>query len=140
MLWTGAVVWIVGLAAILLVGRHRKNAAELSSRPQTLADRLRPLVEGAVAGELSHSQLAELERSLVALWRKRLRLDSMKASEAIDALREHEVAGGLLRQLEEWLHRPGGEAEVNIASLLAPYEELPAEEFSLESEAAEVTA
>ena len=62
---------------------------------------------------------------------KQLNLDDTKAEDAIVVLREHDQAGVLLRQLETWLHCPGGEQDVDIAVILAPYQDLPADELSL---------
>jgi hypothetical protein len=84
-----------------------------------------------MAGQMSDSRLAQLERALVVLWRKQLNLDDTKAEEAMVVLREHEQAGVLLRQLEAWLHCPAGEQDVDIAVILAPYQNLPADELSL---------
>ena len=97
-------------------------------RPVTLADRLRPLVDAALAGTLSEGQHAELERLLIGYWRKRLKLEHMSPAEAIRVMRQHEEAGALLRNLEEWLHKPGAKAEAaEIAALLRPYQELKPE-------------
>jgi hypothetical protein len=119
-------LWCAGLAAILLLGRHKKTQAEAqASRPVTLADRLRPLVNAALAGALSEGQHAELERLLIGYWRKRLKLEHVSPAEAIRLMRQHEEAGALLRHLEEWLHKPGARAEAaEIAALLRPYQEL----------------
>ena len=122
-------LWCAGLAAILLLGRRKKSQAEAeASRPVTLADRLRPLVDAALAGTLSEGQHAELERLLIGYWRKRLKLEHVGPAEAIRLMREHEEAGALLRKLEEWLHKPGARAEAaEIAALLRPYQELKSE-------------
>ena len=98
------------------------------AKPVTLADVLRPLVKKAQAGELSESGQAELERTLLSVWRKRLKLDDADPAESIIKLRKHEEAGALLRELEKWLHKPGSADDVNIAELLKPYEKLPADE------------
>ena len=121
------VVWGVGLVAILLsfFFPRRARATAAARRPVTLADRLRPLVEGAVAGKLSPGELADLERSLMAYWRKRLRLEKEAPAEAIAVLRGHKDAGPLLNRLEEWLHRPGSSGAVDVGGLLAPYRDLP---------------
>jgi hypothetical protein len=126
----GGSLWCAGLAAILLLGRHKKSQAEAqASRPITLADRLRPLVDAALAGTLSEGQHAELERFLIGYWRKRLKLDHVSPAEAIRLMRQHEEAGALLRNLEEWLHKPGARAEAaEIAALLRPYQELKPED------------
>ena len=97
----------------------------------SLAERLRPLVEGAVAGRLSRIELANLERALLAYWRKRLALESAEPAAAMDAMRKHPEAGPLLAQLEAWLHRPGPPAAVDVPALLAPYRDLPPEAIDL---------
>ena len=126
-----AFVWLIGLALILFWGRKKNQEDRAAKGPPSVADVLRPLVEEAMAGQMSDSRLAQLERALVVLWRKQLNLDGTKAEDAIVVLREHEQAGVLLRQLETWLHRPGGEQDVDIAVILAPYQNLPADELSL---------
>ena len=54
----------------------------------------------------------------------------MKAAEAIGVLRDHEEAGGLLRQLELWLHRRDHNDSVDVAALLKPYQDVPADALS----------
>jgi hypothetical protein len=128
MLVAGGIVWLGGLLVILFAGRKRSRAAALAARqPASLADRLRGTVEKAVAGKLSQSELAELERMLLAYWRRRLDMEQLDAAEAIVRLREHEDAGALLTQLEQWLHCPGTSSDVDVASLLEPYRNLPAD-------------
>ena len=119
--------WVVGLVLILTVGRGAKRDDGREVRPTTLADRLRPIIESASRGSATHRELAHLERMLVAYWRRRLGLDSLPSAQAIGQLREHSESGPLLLELESWLHRPGGEADCDVESLLAPYRELPAD-------------
>lgn len=123
----GAIVlWVVGLLAILLVGRRKQRDVTASAaRPPTAAERLRPLVEQAMHGTLSNTQRAELERTLLAFWRHRLSLDERRPVEAMALLRAHADAGPLLNQLEAWLHRPGNGEAVDLAALLRPYHDLP---------------
>jgi hypothetical protein len=72
----GGSLWCAGLAAILLLGRRKPVAVEGETvGPVTLAARLKPLIEAAVAGTLSEGQHAELERLLIGYWRKRLALE-----------------------------------------------------------------
>jgi hypothetical protein len=121
-------VWLVGLLAILFLGRRKKkDAAHAAGKPRTLADHLRPLVEGALAGRLQPAQLAELERTLLVFWERRLHLRDRKPAEALAELRRHPEAGPLLQQLEAWLHRPGAAGGVDVAGLLEPYRDVPAE-------------
>lgn len=118
----GGITWALGLAAILLVGRHRRRtAAHADDRPVTLADRLRPLVEGARAGSLSTTQRAELERLLLSFWERRLGVADAKPQEAFAVMRRDPDAGPLLKQLEDWLHRPQPASDVDVNRLLQPY-------------------
>jgi hypothetical protein len=128
------VVWGVGLLAIvawMLSPLFRSKAVAAGVRRVSLADRLRPLVQGAIDGKLSHEDLAKLERGLHTLWRKRLNLEAAEPGAAIAKLRSHAEAGPLLGQLELWLHKPGPQTPVDVAALLAPYRELPPEALEL---------
>lgn len=125
----GGASWVAGLVAILGYGRGKK-ARRLSDGPHrlNLADRLRPLVEGAMHGTLNEGQHAELERLLMGYWRHRLNLDDADPARAIALMKQDEKAGPLLNQLEVWLHQPeGGKTPVDVAALLEPYRDLPAE-------------
>jgi hypothetical protein len=128
LLWGGGAIWVIGLLVILFWGRKRRGGDEAAAQPpRTLADRLRPLVEQAMSGSLPSQKMAELERLLLAFWRKRLGLEHERPAAAIARLRQHAEAGELLRQLEAWLHAPEHPAEVDLAALLAPYSKSPAE-------------
>ena len=124
-------IFWVGVLALLLFGFRKKTEEQQAQRikPVTLADVLRPLVKQAQAGELSQSGQAELERTLLGIWRKRLKLEDEDPAKAIIKLRADHEAGALLRELEKWLHKPGAAGEVDVAELLKPYEKLPAEEI-----------
>lgn len=132
------VVWVIGI--VVLIGSfffpRRRKARATGDAPVSLADRLRPLVEGAVAGALSQAQLADLERALLAYWRKRLGLEAVEPGEAVAALRAHREAGPLLAQLEAWLHRPGPPTPVDVNALLAPYRNLPPDALDFAGRAA----
>ncbi len=124
----GGVLWVVVLVAILLVGRRRRGGAGTGPQPLTLADRLRPLVEGAMTGSLTQAQRADLERTLLAYWRRRLGLGDRKPADTFAVLRAHPEAGPLLERLEAWLHRPGRAGDVDVGALLSPYRVAPAGE------------
>jgi hypothetical protein len=126
-LWVVGIAWLVGLFGLLFLRRRRNHGAEVAMEPRTLADRLRPLIEKAMEGILTQGQRAELERMLLALWRRKLQLADMKPAEAFSVLRQHPEASPLLRQLEIWLHKPGPPGKVDITELLRPYRMLPAE-------------
>jgi hypothetical protein len=126
----GGALWCAGLAAIVLLGRRKAAGAEAeAARPMTVADRLKPLVEAALGGNLSEGQHAELERLLLGYWRKRLRLEEISPAAAMTAMRNHPEAGLLIRRLEDWLHKPGAREEaIDVASLLRPYQDLAVDE------------
>jgi len=126
-----AVGWVGVLVALIwsFFPVKKQGARGLVVNPPSLAEQLRPLVEGAVRGDLSGSQLAGLERGLLAWWRKRLDLEKCDPSEALERLRRHPEAGPLLNQLESWLHKPGPAGGVDMQSLLEPYRKLPAGEM-----------
>jgi hypothetical protein len=47
----------------------------------------------------------------------------------MNLMRNHPEAGPLIRNLEEWLHRPAAETQVvDVASLLRPYQDLAADD------------
>ena len=75
------------------------------------------------SGTLTSGQRAELERVLIAYWCKRLQLTEHRPADAMATLRAHPEAGKLIRQLEDWLHRPGAKTDPGqLESLLADYE------------------
>lgn len=130
-----SVAWTLGLVGIVvwMVRRRRNETVNLAmgTPAVSLADRLRPIVQDALDGKLSQAGRAELERTLLAFWRRQLALENLKASEAIVTLRQHPEAGELLRKLETWLHRPGTSGEVDVAGLLRPYQDLPADALEI---------
>lgn len=120
MLWTGAVLWMLGLAVLLFARRRRRTATAEAPAPLTVADRLRPLAEQARLRGLSPDEQARLERLLIAFWRERAGLGGLDHVEALTRLRTLEPGGTLLRALERRLHHPAAE-EIDLAALLAPY-------------------
>lgn len=125
------VAWFVGFLAILFVGRkHKAGRAAASAKPPSLADRLRPLVDRAIAGTADPAELAALERSLMTYWTDRLNLRECHPTRISDAIRAHAEAGPLVRQLEEWLHRPEPRRPDDPEALLRPYRDVAADALS----------
>lgn len=129
LLLIGGVIWLLGLFAIFFVGRYRTGRPSAEVKAVTVADRLKPLVEQAVSGKMSVGQQAELERVLVAFWRKKLRLGHLPADRLRVELRQHPQAGELLSQIDNWLHRPDPDRNVSVAELLTPYQSLNYDEI-----------
>lgn len=138
-LTVGTFGWVLGLFAILFAGRAQRRAAQAAgARQATLAERLQPMVEAAAQGKLDSAGKAQLERLLLAFWRRRLELEGVKAADAMPKLRNHPEAGVLLRQLEDWLHRPQPTQGVDLGALLAPYRQIAA--ATVEADAARESA
>jgi len=127
MLAAFAAVWVLGLLAFVWFGRRRKTETVIEAAPPVpgYAERMRPLVEAAAAGELSAAGQAELERLMTGYWREKLSLPDQRMADALAALRRHGEAGALILALERWLHRPGGATPGEINSLLEPYRHVP---------------
>ncbi|MDP6740348.1 MAG: hypothetical protein QF404_10105 [Planctomycetota bacterium] len=139
-LWILGIGW--GLSTLIwwLKGLQKVQAARAleEAPPPTLAERLAPLVERGVRGELPLTEQARLELILIAIWRKRLGIQDLPAAEVLVHLKQHAEAGVLLGELERWLHSPDsadGGGAVDPAQLLAPYRNLTAEDWDREWEA-----
>lgn len=123
LLMIGGVLWVAGLFAILLVGRKRK-VAQLAAESHllTLNERLQAAIQAAGAGTLRAEERAELERMVLAHWRRRLGLEEREASEAVAQMRRHPQARVALEQLERWLHDPSGRLPDDFQLLVTPVE------------------
>jgi hypothetical protein len=128
-LLVGAGFWLLGLLMILFYGRGKTKRPVEEAKNITVADRLKPLVEAAMAGNIESEQQAELERVLSSFWGKKLRLNHLPATELRTKLRQHPEAGKLLEQIDDWLHKPNsnesnsnGTVTVDVANLLKPYQ------------------
>lgn len=131
LLLAGAMLWSAGVVLILYLTRRKPGVpGGESSRPLTLAERLKPLVETAAAGTLGPAGRAELERLLIGYWRRKLGLEHADPAKAISAMRQDPVAGPLLLRLEDWLHRPPGSkgSNVDLSEFLLPYRDIPADD------------
>ncbi len=125
----GAGVWFAGLWMILFWGRGRYRKLDPNRHRVTVAQRIRPLIEKAVEGELSPSERGELERTMVSFWQKKLRLDNMAPSELMKRLKSDSASKELFEKLENWLHRPDPPENVNVAELMKPYQTMKMDEI-----------
>lgn len=122
------IAWLAGLVVLVRWIRPRKLAADgRVVRPRTLAERLRPLVERAMKNELTRTERAELELTLLQHWKRKLGLAETEPARALAELRAHPEAGKLLVALEDWLHRPEPPRDVDLHVLLAPYHDVALE-------------
>jgi hypothetical protein len=122
-------LWLAGLWLILFWGRGKYRRPNADRHQVTVAQRIRPLIEKAVEGELESAERGELERTLVAFWQKKLRLENAPPAEMMARLRKHPKAGELFRELENWLHRPEPVGETDIAQLMKPYQTMNMDEI-----------
>ncbi len=123
-------IWI-GIPIVVLVRRamNRKTieAPPAVQKTPTFAERLKPLVEAAVAGKLSIREKGQLELLLLHYWRERNSLQEVDMATAIGQLRQHPEAGQLITHIERWLHQSSSSSESDACSaesikqLLEPY-------------------
>jgi len=126
---TAVVAWVLGLLGLIFVGRSRKKKTQQEAPQVSLADLLKDRLATAAKGEMTSGQYAELERVLFSMWRRRLGLEGITASEAVQKIRENEKAGPLMRQMETWIHSPNRDKNLDLAELLKPYRDIPASEL-----------
>ena len=120
----GGCLWLAGWVALFIWRRPRSRtaAAVAPDAVRPLAERLRFLLESARTGSLDADGRAQLERLVLGFWRERLHLTDLPVPEAVHRLRNHPEAGGLLREVESWLHSGKSTAsETHMAALLLPY-------------------
>ena len=122
-----AAIWIA-IPIFVFVRRAIRNRPAPPAPPPppapTLADQLRPLVEGAMNQGLSVPDQARLELLLMAFWSERRNFAALQPAEAIEKLRTDPEASTLLLAIERWLHARGGaspQAAQGLSQLLDPY-------------------
>lgn len=127
LLWVAGGVWVGGLAGYAWVFRRRpvEVAVDGAGEEAGYAERLRPLVMAAAAGELGLAERTLLERLVMGYWREELQLGGCRVPEALARVKAHPQAGGLLRALEDWLHRPGVRSADEVDAMLDLYRRLP---------------
>ena len=132
MLLVAAAGWLGGLLMILFYGRGKTKRPESHQVKVTVADRMRPLIDAAVAGKLNSKEQAELERVLSSFWSKKLRLGHLPADQLRERLRNHPEASVMLNQIDSWLHRPATDQsnQVDVGKILEPYQSVNYEEIS----------
>ncbi len=130
-------LWISVLLGLIFLGRRRAAEAAKPIKKVSLAELLKARIEAAMQDRMDSSQYAELERMLFGYWRKRLGLESVSANDALAAIKQDEEAGPLMNHLEQWMHNPSAPRDVDLAELVAPFRDLPADlpEFTHSSNA-----
>ena len=124
LIWILGLLWIAGLAWLFFSNRKKAPATHSNETTQnTLADRLKPFLQKASQGNLATDEQAQLERLILAHWRKRLpEVTVLPPAESLTLLREHPEASPLLLKLEHWLHAPASDiSSAEIDLLLKPY-------------------
>lgn len=123
----GAIVlWTLVLFGLIFLRWQKPTLVAVTEKQLTLADLLQARIESALNNQMDQSQYAELERMLIGFWQKRLGLDGLTPHEALIQIKNHAEAGPLIRQLEKWMHSPTAQHDYDLASLLKPFRDLPA--------------
>ncbi|MEZ0389353.1 MAG: hypothetical protein ACAI34_19905 [Verrucomicrobium sp.] len=118
-----AAFWIVWLLLLIFYGRP-KRAVEAAAVPAgtTLAEMLRGFQAQLKDGTLDSTAKAKMEMLLLRRWRQELALSGLPMIDAMEAIQRDEKTGRLLRQLQDWLHRPSSPVRnEEIAAALSPY-------------------
>ena len=116
-------VWAVVLLELLRRNFMPKRLPQVAtSQARTLYDELKSLIDQILkSNDSRQAEWARLESLLLAYWREKLELQGMDAHEALRLLHEHPEAGRVLRQVEDWLHRPDPPQSISWDELLGPY-------------------
>lgn len=124
-LWAVVVFWLLLPLVILGILRWLRPVPPepVIEVTLTIADKLRPYVDQALSGELDTEGKAAMERLLLAFWRDDLNLGSFRHAQALQTMRQHEVAGELIITVEHWLHSGKETSAGNdqVEKLLQPY-------------------
>jgi len=119
--------WIVGLFAIIFVGRSKKLSAaqtSLETVPSPL-DQIQRLVDRALqSGELNAQDKADLDVRILNFWRERRHLADVPVADALTQLKTDHQAGPLLIGVEQWFYNRHVPDRDEIASLLEPLSQL----------------
>lgn len=124
-----AIVWLGGLLTLIFAGRRKRRAQQELAATVTLAELLEQRLRKVFAGEVDRAGHAELERLLVALWRRKLKLEDVPPEAALRQIKSDPQAGPLMRQLEAWLHQPQPPTDQDLAQLLEPYRSMSVDEL-----------
>ncbi|AWM38087.1 hypothetical protein C1280_14535 [Gemmata obscuriglobus] len=125
-LGTVGALWLVGLIGLVTV---RRRGPQVLAQPApdteaTIEDRLRTLLTSAARGTANPADHAELERTVLVYWVRRLGLRTQDPAVLCATLRGHPEAGPMVTRLEAWLHAPPSDAPVNVSELLTVFRPL----------------
>jgi len=127
------VFWLAVLLGLVFLGRKKAKRREIAESKRTLADLLHERLEAAAANEMSLDQYAELERMLLAFWRRKLGLESISLNQALPQIFEHPDAGPLMKQLEQWMHSPTPDRNIDLRKLVEPFRGMPEDTSEFQS-------
>jgi len=116
-------VWVIVLLELLRRNfMPKRSHPAVRSQTRTLYQELKSLIDQILKSNDSQQvEWARLESLLLAYWREKLNLQGLDAHEALRLLHEHPEAGQVLRQVEDWLHRPDPPQSIAWDELLGPY-------------------
>jgi hypothetical protein len=123
------VFWVLGLLAIIFVGRARQQGLTVDASETALSpvEHIRRLVDCALeAGALSVEDKADLDIRILNFWREQRHLDDLPPGEALAKLKDDDEAGPLLVGIERWFYSRHAPDRREIMSLLEPIARLAA--------------
>lgn len=118
--------WLVGLGALLWFRPKAPTAAASQSSGRSRLEQIQARLEAIVGQEqLTSSEKASLESTIVAFWREQRKLHSLEPAVLLQTLLADPESGPLLKQLERWLYdRPQRADAAELADLLLPLRKL----------------
>lgn len=124
------VLWLLGLFAILFIGRKpAATAMAANETEESEVDSIRRLLNAAIdEDELAAEQKAELDMKILNFWRDRRSLETLPVAEALGALKKDEQAGPLLAGLERWFYSREVPQRDEINNLLQPMVSMASED------------
>ena len=125
--------WTLVLLGLIFLGYKKAEPTEQKQKQKSLADLLQDRLQAVQDGDANPTMYAELERMLFGFWRRKLELEQDPPATALGKIHQHEEAGPLMRQLEQWMHNPAADKNVSLSELLEPFRNLPADLAVLES-------
>ncbi|RBP45677.1 hypothetical protein DES53_10259 [Roseimicrobium gellanilyticum] len=117
------VFWILWLLMLIFFRRPKKVAPPPPAPPgPTFAEMLRAYLQQIEAGTLDAEGKAKMEMLLLRRWREDLALGDVSMYSAFGAISQSDKTGKVLRDLQEWLHRPTTSVRrEDITALLKPF-------------------
>lgn len=118
--WTIAILWVLGFLALLLI-KKKRNQSSSEHVDDSISERIYQILK-ASNNELSAEQKAELDRMLIGHWREQSpELEHRPVADSIAFLKSNKSSAPMLLSIEQWLHSGREISADEVKLTLAPY-------------------